>query len=230
MMRRRRRRRATWGYANGDLLSLNAATPTDWSWILPPGRVNYLCDTDRVDSILFMGCHLWLDWDWVNAGSTTEALFDARFYVVASQLNTTGDAPIELSLNPFSEPSTPASITSWQEFDTDGTDSFLWSHFIKGQSPPNYLVLTQSWNNSPTKGGNQREQIYPKDDSFDTLSSMCRNFDVRAAWQPDVRIKSKRRLRKDTGIALVVQAETTPTGNSGAHLGVRTRVLLSRGK
>lgn len=230
MYRRRfrsRRRRSTWGYANEDLLQASGATPVSYVWLLPPGRVNFLADTDRVPAIGFTGCHLWLDFNWINTG-TASALPDVTLYAIVSQQEPNSETPTEIDNIPWGAPSLPSAITTWDQHDEDGTESFLWVHHIKGQSPPNALVSLGSSVGMDGPFQNQYDAISPGSEGSPAI--VCRKFFVAAEWQPDVIIKTRRRVWKDEGIALVMRADTPPGGGITASLAVRYRTLVSRGR
>lgn len=229
MMRRRRRSRSTWSFADGNQMVQPSGTANGvFAWILPPGRVNYLCDTDRVDSLVFKGCHLWMDFYWSNQNNADEGLPDVTMYIIASQQDAAGD-PVEINLNPWSQPSTPSTIASWENAETDGTDSFLWCHHIKGISPPNALVNT---NGADAAGGGRaaasNQYIELGAGASDHPAFLCRKFYVTQEFQPDVVVRTKRRLRKDQGIVLFMRNDTA--ANVDTHIDERHRVLVGRGR
>lgn len=223
----RRRRRATWGYANESILECNATTNVSYVWLLPPGRVNFLADTDRVPAIGFVGAHMWLDFTWINENANPQALPDITMYAIVSQQNPNSDVPNELDNIPWGAPQLPSAIANWDEHEEDGTESFLWIHHIKGTSPPNYAVGTNVPSTS-SAGGNQVTLL--SGGSTDTPVYMCKTFDVRAAWQPDVIIKSRRKVWKDEGICLVMRADSIPGPGVHADLTCRYRILVNRGR
>lgn len=220
---RRRRSRSVWAFSTAQALLLNSAGQYSYFWILPPGRVNYLCDTDRVDSLVFNGAHLWLDFHWVQV--STNSLPDVTMFAIVTEAELGGEPADIGEFGPFDQPSTPSSITEWNDApNIDGTDSFLWSHHIKGSSPPNAVVWTQNYQGS---AGNQ--YINTNSDA-DHAALVCRKFSVAAEWQPDVIIKSRRRLKKDEGIAFIMQSDTAITSNDVVHLEAHCRTLVNRGR
>lgn len=224
---RRRGRRATWGYANEDLMQASAgSSTTSYTWLLPPGRTNFLCDTDRVPAITYMGTHMWLDFDWVNTNASAQSLCDVTFYVIVSQQAPQADSPAETDNIPWGAPQLPSAISSWDEHEEDGTESFLWIHHIKGNTPPNSIIRPLS--NSGLAVINQNTFI--DGGSSDQPSYVCRIFDVRAAWQPDVIIKSRRRVWKDEGVALVMRTDSIPAPGVTVNCAVRYRTLIKRGR
>lgn len=235
---RKRRSRAAWAFSDSALLRVGpgaASATASFLWLLPPARVQFLCDTDRVSNLIFMGSHLWLDFAWQNSGTTTPQLLpDVTFYVIKSQMDRTGDVPTETLLLPWSTPTTPATLTSWDELDTDGTSPFLWCHHLSGLCPPNSIVETTDLNR--TNGGQSQ---YNSNNSIAwtggttegfPVATVVRNFDVRAAWQPDVRIKARRRLQKTEGIALVMQSDTGVASGVTLNLRAYVRTLVRRGR
>lgn len=223
---RMRRRRATWAYADARALvtSSGGGNTITSAWILPPARVQYLCDTDRVSTITFEGCHLWLDFWWSNTGVTT-GIPDVDFYIIKSEYDDAGQSAY--FFNPWQEPSLPAAITAWTETpDEDGTGPFLWCHHIKGQSPPNSQVLTYT-DSSSIEAANQCTLIHSG--SVDSPIDVCRKFQVAAEWQPDVVVKTKRRLQKSEGILLVMSSPGV-ADSVRCNLSARFRTLVRRGR
>lgn len=212
MMRRRRRRSARWNFADSETLELqpNNATPnsTAWTWLLPPARVAFLLgNSGRGNSLLYVGSHLWLDFFWKLEGSAAVGLPDIDFGVIKTTISDpiAGAPDLSLVQAQWDEPPTPAGITSWNEDDDSGVDSWLWQHHIKGSTPPNAIVDSQGG-----VAGNQYSQV--SGGSTDTPLVICRKFHVTQEWQPDVVVRSKRRLQKDEGILLYM------TGVTGAGM------------
>ena len=87
----RRKRRATWAYADRAQMTLgNATTQVSFFWLIPPARTGFLCDTDRVSQITYRGSMLWLDFHWSNTASSAQALPDIDFYAIVDEADTTG--------------------------------------------------------------------------------------------------------------------------------------------
>lgn len=228
---RRRRRRATWSFADSSIMNLNngAGGPGGqaiaWVWVLPPARAQYLMETRNRDSITFAGAHLWLDFWWQNGSSGALALPDVDFGVIKTTIaDITAFTPdLSMITGQWDQPSTPATLTSWEEDDDDGTGGFLWSHHIKGSSPPNAMVVTVSGGIAP-----ENQTFTLGNGTIDTPTHMCRTFSVRQEWQPDVVIRSKRRLKKGEGILLfsVADRPSVPAGLD-AITQVKLRALTS---
>lgn len=203
MRTRRRGRRAAWTYANAGSMELGGAIAniTQYVWLMPPGRAQYLADAKSRDSITFVGAQLWLDFHWENRGSAA-SLVDVDFCVYKATIvdpvgNLPDFSPIE---SQWEEPPTPASLTAWEEDTDDGNYGFLWQHHIKGTTPANAQVVNQSTSNA----WNQTNIIGAG--TSDSPAWVCRKFYVTQEWQPDVVIRSKRRLAKGEGILLACRA------------------------
>lgn len=224
MMRRRRRPSARWSYADSGSLAIQpnaGANVISSLWLLPPARVSFmLSQRGRGNSLVFAGCHLWLDFYWKNEAAAL-GLPDVDFGVIKTTIAdpTTFAPDLSLADAQWDQPSTPATLTSWDEDDDSGVDSWLWQHHIKGFSPPNAVVQTES---GSTPGiGNQQNIIAAG--SVDAPVYVCRKFHVTQEWQPDVVIRSKRRLQKDEGILLYMQG--APTGSQECICNVHLRTL-----
>lgn len=207
MMRRRFRRAGPkWTYSDQGTISITSGSPTTigFIWLFPPARAQFIMNTKQRDSLLYCGSHIWLDFFWKNTGNGT-GLPDCHFGVFKTVITSTGDQPdLSPMLGQWTQPSTPATITSWDEDDDDGTNPFLWQHFIKGFSPPNAVVRTDG-----SVDHNQTMNLGTG--SSDNPTFMCRKFNVTQEWQPDVVIRSKRRLRKGEGIVLAMHVPNPAT-------------------
>lgn len=235
-MRRRFRtrgkgRKPTWAYAHAmTLLAADNALTTTFvgGWLLPPGRVRWLCEDWKQASITHVTTHMWLDFHWISpsgGGGGHRGIPDVYFYAIKSNSSraTGGEGPIMNDMNPWSTPNFPSAITDWEdETDDDGTDSFLWCHRMKGMSPPNADVGTYTYTGDAKQGANQTDQMFSSG-TEGVNNYMCRTFSMRAEWQPDVIIRAKRRLLKDDGIALFL-AVRGDTGVS-AHLECWSRTI-----
>lgn len=231
MMRRRRRRAARWNYADGAQLDIDSGTAQglQYLWILPPARVQYLLGTKgRGNSLVFAGCHLWLDFWWENTGGIT-ALQDVDFGVVKSTIAdpSTHTPDLSQSIAMWEQPNTPATLASWDEDDDSGVDSWLWQHHIKGQAPANNVVnvLNTGFSSGAGNVGNQGSARIDQATSDDPLQQ-CRKHWVTQEWQPDVVIRAKRRLQKDEGILFYMICRGFAS-LSGCHakLDIRLRTL-----
>lgn len=233
MMRRRRRRMGPkWTYSDSVSMSITSAGPfltpgglsANFCWLLPPGRAQFLMNTKMRDRMQFSGAHLWLDFFWKNTAAS-QGLNDVNLAVYKTEIIGTGDVPDFSPMDgQWKQPSTPSNITSWNEDDDDGGAPFLWQHWIKGSSPPNAEVR-----NLPTASGgtdqalwNQSLSMLGGNDANPTY--MCRKFLVTQEWQPDVVIRSKRRIQKGEGIALVMTS-IPPGVGLASFLNIRLRTL-----
>lgn len=221
--RGRRSRPARWSYADSTGLSVSNGTPTAFVWLLPPARVSFmLSQRGRGNSMVFAGAHLWLDFDWASSNSSVQGLPDVDFGVIKTTISDPTAFTPDLSLvdAQWDQPSTPATLTSWDEDDDSGVDSWLWQHHIKGQTPPNFHI--QAGGDGAGELFNQQQDI--GGGSSDSPAHMCRKFHVTQEWQPDVVIRSKRRLQKDEGILLYMNAQIS-VAQVFATLDVRLRTL-----
>lgn len=233
MMRRRFRRRRTsqWIYADNNQLVHNSGAanfgPYYFSsqYLLPPGRTKYLCDTAKRDHLSWHGCHLWLDWYVDNhSGAQQKWPTSVGYYIMATEEASNGGAAI-FQATPFTPPSAPGTIAAWDDFPDDGLNRFLWSHFIQSFGPPNSVVRTQDLDHSPNEAGNQSVHIGEGNGDFDGDGLACRTFRVAADWQPDVRVKSRVRLRPNEGIAIVAFTPYQPVANMDIKLSWAVRHL-----
>lgn len=230
----RRRRRAAWGHAGAFTLSVTNPTPVAFVWLLPPARSEFLMDTDRVDRLGYRGSLLWMDFWWTNPVNGVIAdVGNVSLYAIVSQADATGQPQLALNpVNPWGEPKPPGTIASWDgDPETEGTDAYLWCHYIKGFSPPNAIVNVRNTGQSAGADnlGNQSTRVDSTTDETAPVY-LCRKFNVAAEWQPDVQIKTRRTLRHDEGVALIMLTDT-PSGNATvANLDVRFRTLVTRGR
>lgn len=212
MMRRRGRRAARWSYADaGSLINTNTI-PTAWMWILPPARVSFmLSQRGRGNSLVFAGAHLWLDFYFRNENNGNTSMPDVDFGVIKTTIADPAAFTPDLSLvdAQWDQPSTPATLTSWDEDDDSGVDSWLWQHHIKGQSPPNALINVVSTGSADVTV-NQTPLMFSG--TTDNPRYLCRKFHVTQEWQPDVVVRSKRRLQKDEGILLYMTSQPSVVG------------------
>lgn len=231
MMRRRfRRRSARWSYADATTLQIAPGTATatpSFVWLLPPARVSFmLSQRGRGNSLTYAGSHLWLDFAWVNRGAGPVGLPDIDFGVIKTTIADPVSFAPDLSLvqAQWDQPSTPATLTSWDEDDDSGVDSWLWQHHVKGSSPPNAVTGIYSIDASYIGQANQFTGITAGSESM--VGYVCRKFHVTQEWQPDVVIRSKRRLQKDEGILLyMVPSSGLETAGVTTQCDVRLRTL-----
>lgn len=225
MMRRRFRRRASWTYSDSQQMLIQNGSSTSYVWLLPPGRVQFLLNQQRRDRLTFAGAHLWLTFYWKSvAGSSAGNLPDADFGIFKSTIadaitNVPDITPMESQWN---QPSTPGSLTTWEDDDDDGTNPFLWQHHIKGMSPPNACVGTFGLPSSNV-GFNQTDLLGAG--TADSPLFACRKFSVTQEWQPDVVVRSKRRLQKGEGVLLAMGG--VPGFGQEIHCEVKLRSLTS---
>lgn len=226
MKRRFRRRGARWSFADSAQLEWQATVTTTapFVWLLPPARVAYmLSQRGRANSLIYAGSHLWLDFSWRMEGNT-QNLQDVDFGVIKTTISDPASFAPDLSLvdAQWDQPSTPATLTSWNEDDDSGVDSWLWQHHVKGSSPPNAYVTTIG-GVSPGAGTNQYVQA--QSGTSDVPTYVCRKFHVTQEWQPDVVIRSKRRLQKDEGILLYMNVPGGGVSGQFIRTDVRFRTL-----
>lgn len=223
----RRRRKAQWLYANSETISLNSlsfvlgAQPVAHTWLFPPGRTQFLLNTRGRDRLTYVASHLWLDFYWraSSTGSFPDVDLCAFKTTISDPVAETPDlSPI---LGMWDQPSTPNSLSSWEDDDDDGTNSFMWSHHIKGISGPNASFTSRDAGFK----GNQGPNI-PDADS-DHVAFICRKYHVTQEWQPDVVVRSKRRCVKGDGIVLAMTSPVAVAAQIDAFLEVRSRTLIA---
>lgn len=209
--RRRRRRSAKWTYCDSTVMSLSTGSvvvggePVSWVWLMPPARAQFLMDTLMRDRIQFSGAHMWLDFWWQNTNGSATGLPDVDFGIIKTTIADPSSNQPDLTqmVGQWDQPETSATLTSWEGDEDDGTESFLWSHHIKGQSPPNAIVSILNPDTGSTVNRNvvnQSQLIHQGD--IDNPHMVCRKFHVTQEWQPDVVVRAKRRLQKGEGILL----------------------------
>lgn len=225
---RSRSRKSHWMWADRFNLRFqdNQAVATWTSHILlPASRVNWLCGTSTFRSGLTVtGILLWLDFWWENDSTTTsQALPDVDMGIMTTVADETL-ATSELHYDPYVQPEPPSLTTDWNSFPSDGLDPFLWTHHIKGISPCNSIIrkTTNDWSNANRGAVNQDTVISFAADGSANL--VCRKHYVTQEWQPDVVVKTKRRLKSNQGLGIFMR---TPGLNTGCfmNLGVNVRML-----
>lgn len=231
MMRRRRRRKASWSYADaGSLVLTGGGGLTNYAWVIPPARAQFIMDTKQRNSLTFAGAHLWLDFYWSNKGTAT-GLADVDFAMFKTTIaDPTSFAPdISMADGQWDQPATPAALTSWDEDDDDGTESFMWQHHIKGMTPPNAVVATKDFGTASGawNGHTANQAVLMPDGSTDAALFVCRKFCVTQEWQPDVVIRSKRRLQKGEGVILTMTWAGSGSANMQAICNYHLRTLTS---
>lgn len=226
---RRKRASAKWTFADSQTLEVDASTPSPFqafAWLYPPARAQFLMNTRNRDRLGFRGAHLWLDFFLYNSGGP-EAMPDVDFGVFKTTIAAVGDQPdLTPMLGQWKQPATPATLTSWEEDDDDGTNPFLWQHHIKGMSPPNAIVNAVpglSTANDASFIANQAVNMRAGDS--DHIVYACRKFFVTQEWQPDVVIRSRRTLMKGEGIVLCMQVVTAPAGSMRVYCNTHFRSL-----
>lgn len=228
MMRRRfRRRRSHWIWADRFSFVLNnAATNFGGKFfalnqLLPPGRVEWFCNSVVSRShVTVTGVLMWLDFWWQTSTANQAVLLpDVDLFVMKTQEDEVGSEAF--AFDPFVQPEPPALVTTWGTSPADGLDAFLWSHHIRGSTPPNAVVGT--YIASDNVAYNQEVVIRA---AADSNVNTCRTFRVAAEWQPDVHIKTKRRLQRSEGLVIGMLGLDTafPTGTQ-AFLTVNTRIV-----
>lgn len=203
-MKRRRRARPRWVHAGtqettftpnqeGGITNVTAAL------LLPPERVRYLCDTGQKDHLTTSAILIWLDFYVVADGSATtvdtqQTASPVDFYIMKTAFDTsTPPTDVPLNFLPYREPDVPSLITSWdtQGDEPDGLDAYLWTHHLGPIQLVNMDNQNASYNASDKAGSKSQGIGYVK-----SYSS------VRQMWQPDIVVKTRRRLAKNEGIFL----------------------------
>lgn len=180
-----------------------------------------MMNTKGRDRMQFSGAHLWFDFYWENKAAGT-GLPDVQFGIYKSEIISDTGLPDSTPIDgQWKEPATPASLTSWDEDDDDGTEPFLWQHWIKGMSPPNALINTTGFTNPAF--ANQANVMGVG--TTDNPVHACRKFMVTQEWQPDVIVRTKRTLHKGEGVVLVmaVPSPSALTSNLNCHWRVLTK-------
>lgn len=235
MMRRRFRRKAHWVWADRQRFTSVQATGTanvyGVSSLLPPGRTTWLLNNTMKgrNSLTVRKIHLWLDFWWRNGSAGVTGLPDVYFFVKKVKQDEAGTPFGDYQYDPFVQPQVPANITAWDASPTDGTDRFLWSHYIRGSSPPNAIVRTaaSSVGTSSTDVVNQSDFITNVSTTGNGDAFVCRTFRCAQEWQPDVIVRSAVKLERDEGIAIVMFTPGLTTPPATPTLQFQCRVLAS---
>jgi hypothetical protein len=189
--------------------------------LLPAGRVQWLLEQQGRDRCQLAGILLWLDLIWFGNSvvglSADPSPLD--FYIIKSNADNANTSAT--FYDPFNQPAVPSAITEWNEDEeADGLDPYLWVHH---QSQ--FVAGTYNQRNSlgTALGGNATEIILPPANSGGSVQP---NVNVRQAWQPDVHIKTRRRLLRGDQLIFGMSAPAGQT-NWTASLEVRCRVLIA---
>lgn len=223
--RRNHRPRSHWNWAISFALTMvdNGTTSNALNTIalLPPPRVDWLLESGRGRSHLVVtGILMWLDCWILNPSASAQTMVnELNFWVTKVKTDVTSAVPGATDfLQPYSAPSPPASVLSWTTESTDendGLDPFLWTHFLNPQNQERSYGSNGGY--SPgIVGTNPNQNIIP-----------MHPVAVRAGWQPDVHIKTKRKLVKGEGLSF---GFGTPAGNGNGLeyiCQVRARVLTT---
>lgn len=223
MMRRRRRPRPQWVYADNQLTTVNSGSLNVGSyyyastWLLPPGRVKYLCDSKRKQHLTVKGIHLWLDFYLSLVSSTATSWPQILFYVTKAAEGQDGSANF-FQAHPWTAPATPSTIATWNEWDDDGLNSFMWCHRIGTSGPPGSAVYQ-------TQSNLEYNQLIGMKSDGENAVKLCWPTPVEAMWQPSVRIKTARRLSPGEGIIFTMMTTGQLANGMTANMNWFSRVL-----
>lgn len=207
-MKRRRKMRSAWNWATKGTLEWTDTSSQDVCIsgpLLPAPRVDWLLEQGRGrDHLTVTAILLWLDFAFVNGTESDAQLQGLDFWVIKERFDSIPGGNL---YKPYGAPQVPGNVTSWFVTDPleeeDGLDPYLWTHhmsqIVAGTSVNSVLVGAGAANTSGLITANGA--IQP-------------NNNVRQAWQPDVVIKTRRRMVKGDCLNIGF------TGGSGAANGV----------
>lgn len=236
--RGRKRRRAQWDWAES--LFITAEDPGGtigtriWTGgpLLPEGRVKWLCDTRKMDHITTSAILLWVDAlaylaDDSAGGPSHNTIPPFEFYIIKSTLDEQGNAAQDFL--PFQSPQVPSLVTDWTSGgeSSDGLDPYLWTHvlspFVAGTTATSLDYL-----GTGVAGASNAQAIIASVNQSGASIQYDRN--VRMSWQPDVVIKTKRRLLRNEYLGFGITWETLGdgpvTGSKGVTIDVSVRARM----
>lgn len=223
--RRGRARKASWNWATtGTLIYQDTNVTSGFNIegpLFPAPRVDWLLENGRGrDHLVVTTILLWLDFIWTNPNDTPQAVLPIDFYVLRERFDSQSGGSF---FAPYQSPQVPGSVTSWvanapqEEF--DGLDPFLWTHHLSEYVAGNttFPAIAGNYGNTTDNLAGPNGVTQP-------------NLNVRAAWQPDVIIKSRRRLGKgdclNIGFGLPI-GETSYGNQIEYNLAYRARILTT---
>lgn len=240
-MRRHRKVRAAWDWAVDGTATMidNSASGggqpvTVGGWLLPPGRVKWLCDTSEVDHITFDAALLWLSFSveatYLDTLTASALAQKTDLYVMKVTQDETGGSGQEV-FTPFSSPATPSAVTAWDTpaQSQDGLDPFLWCHRWWGYEPGSQVSI-YSPDSQVIEGASNATDVYRNVGTHQGYT-VSPGMLISAAFQPTVEIRSKRRLAKHEGLWIGMSLPSLGLANGIQYnLQYAARLLVSRSR
>lgn len=238
--RKRKRSRAQWDWAES--LFIAAADPGGtagtrmWTGgpLLPAGRTKWLCDTRKRDHIVVSGILLWVDAvayleSSAAGGNSIATVPPYEFYLIKNQDDEQGNVTADFL--PFQAPTVPSLVTDWTSGgeSSDGLDPFLWCHALSPFVAGTKVSQENAGTTVDAGAGNADAVIISTNEAaYPGVIQYDRN--VRMSWQPDVVIKTKRRLARHEGLIFGITWETlgdsSVTGSKGVTIDVSVRARM----
>lgn len=241
MRRRGRGRKASWEWSNTFTL-VGVDTPAQYAlktWaladLLPQPRVDFLCEARGSDSLVHVETLLWLDFHWaITSGNGQPFTYfppAVDFFIIKSTVEETQPTAFAGDYAPYAQPIVPSAITSWSSTateDSDGLDPYLWTHHIDPFLCNSLITNVGISEVSGLASGQGNAQAAMAVAANQTAVLKYSN-DVRMAWQPDVVVKAKRKVKKNEALKLGftwVGANNGVSNNGVLSLTINHRTLL----
>lgn len=232
-MRRRfhRRARAAWAWASPSIIQITGGNTTNdfgYTWLLPPGRVEWLLDNQlRRNSFTVKRILVWAYYSWTNTDGNNSAIQapTQELFIIKSREDALAPGPggdTAFKYLPYAQPPLPGSITSsWDEaLDTgDGLDPYLWTGVLPNPTLPipaspatNVLSYPTPWPYITGEGIVASSQL-----------GCEAGYGVNT---PTHDITVKRKLAKGEGILFGCHASAAFNTNLTFQVALKTRVLV----
>lgn len=227
-MVRKRRRLATWNWASAGTIVIADTTNSPQTIasvnIFPPARTDWLLENGRGrKSLTVKKILLWLQAYVVNP-STNLVEIPSSMDFSLQRINQDSAGTISPGLQaPYAAPVLPSAMTSWTvggADEEDGLNPYLWTH----RWWPSYQAGTQSGSVTLATGAAATNSGAYVQENSSGISTPMR---VTQGWQPDVVVRSSRRLVRGQGIGFFVTMNSGASTNMTYNVQYACRVLTS---
>lgn len=223
-MKRRFRRRKTWGWANQELLTSQnmAGTPAGTNIfvgtsLLPPNRVAYLCDTMNRKSITHIKTLMWVTAFWQGQAETGTSVQvpPVNLYCYRS-LSSASQFEADFQYRPYQSPPVPQALAAWDD-DTEeanGLDPYLWTcPLFLGVNVGNIIQTAQdaAGDGSGVNAGGWQLETGPGGGSKGPTTYLGGALNVTNPWHPTFEIASRRVLTRDNWLVFGGQIPVNPS-------------------
>lgn len=231
MRHRRRGPRSAWNWAaRGNIVMTDNGDPgapigiSDPAF-LPAGRVDWLLESGRGrEHLTVTGILLWLDFYVLNEDDqAVHPMVGAMDFAIIKGYDdgTTTTPALSGVVHPFNPPATPSNVTNWSVGATDendGLDPYLWTHTMNPA-----LSSFRSWGTANGFAPILAQQVIGGQPQ---VANDC-PLAVRAGWQPDVHIKTRRRMRKRENLTFCMTAASGLGNGLQYNLNYSVRILTT---